>query len=187
LAKPPKQRPQNFLTSASALLSGPQKSATAAAPELVSAVEHGAVSVSAAARIASQSIEEQRDILALVEPKLILKAAQEINARKAEKRHAERIAKLAAISGNNSPLPTDRKYPVIYADPPWKFYVFNENAGLSGQAADHYPSMTIEEICAQPISDLATDDAVLFLWCVNAELPGALEVIKRWGFESNRY
>jgi ParB-like chromosome segregation protein Spo0J len=149
------------------------------APELVSAVEHGAVSVSAAARIASQSIEEQRDILALVEPKLILKAAQEINARKAEKRHAERIAKLAAISGNNSPLPTDRKYPVIYADPPWKFYVFNENAGLSGQAADHYPSMTIEEICAQPISDLATDDAVLFLWCVNAELPGALEVIKR--------
>jgi hypothetical protein len=78
------------------------------APELVHAVEQGGVSVSAAAVIAGQSIEEQRQILALVEPRLIVKEAQKINAIKAKERHDERIAKLVAISNNSSPLPADR-------------------------------------------------------------------------------
>jgi N6-adenosine-specific RNA methylase IME4/ParB-like chromosome segregation protein Spo0J len=151
------------------------------APELVSAVEQRKVSVSAAAAIASQSIDEQREILALVEPKLILKAAQAINARKAEKRHAERIAKLAELSKGNTALDTTRRYPVIYADPASQF-----RQGISSPTPDtenHYPTMTTEAICALPVANLATPDAVMFLWTTTAHLPEALRVMTAWGFE----
>jgi N6-adenosine-specific RNA methylase IME4 len=151
------------------------------ASELVHAVEQGAVSVSAAAAIASQSIEEQREILALVEPKLILKAAQKINARKAEKRHAERIARLVTVSNNNSPLPSDRRYPVVYCDPPWRRP--DGTSTPNREIENHYPTLTTEEICALPVGALATDDAVLFLWSVAPNLPEALQVMAAWGFE----
>jgi N6-adenosine-specific RNA methylase IME4 len=151
------------------------------APELVSAVEQRKVSVSTAAAIASQSIEEQREILALVEPKLILKAAQAINARKAEKRHAERIAKLVELSKGNKPLNLERAYPVILADPPWQYRADTAYPDL--ETEHHYPTMPTEEIAALPVADLATPDAVLFLWATSPHLPEALQVMAAWGFQ----
>jgi N6-adenosine-specific RNA methylase IME4/ParB-like chromosome segregation protein Spo0J len=150
------------------------------AAELIHAVERGAVSVPAAADIATQSVDEQREIVARGERE-ILRAAQEIRARKAEIRHAERIAKLVAISNNNAPLAVDRRYAVIYADPPWE-----REPGTSSpnrEIENHYPTMPIEEICALSVADLATPDAVLFLWATSPLLPQALEVMRAWGFE----
>jgi N6-adenosine-specific RNA methylase IME4 len=43
--------------------------------------------------------------------------------------------------------------------------------------------MTVEEIVALPVPDIATDDAVLFLWATSAQLPIALQVVEAWGFE----
>jgi hypothetical protein len=144
--------------------------------ELVRAVERVSVSVSVATPIASLPIEEQRQILAQVEPRLIVKEAQKINAKKAEKRHAERIAKLAAISSDNSSLPTERRYPVVYADAPWSFRqgIFRPNRSIEN---NHYPAMATEDICKLPVGEVATDDAILFLWTTLAHLPEALEVM----------
>jgi ParB-like chromosome segregation protein Spo0J len=119
------------------------------APELVHAVEQGAVSVSAAADIATQPIEEQREIVARGERE-ILRAAQEIRARKAEMRRAERMADLTKISGT-SPLRQDRKYPIIYADPAWKFHLYDPDA--TRVAERHYPTMATESICALPVGN----------------------------------
>jgi hypothetical protein len=58
-------------------------------PELVHAVERGAVSVSAAADVATLSAQEQREIVARGERE-ILRAAQDIRARKAEIRPSTR-------------------------------------------------------------------------------------------------
>jgi ParB-like chromosome segregation protein Spo0J len=58
-------------------------------PELVHAVELGAVSVSAAADVATLSVQEQREIVARGERE-ILRAAQDIRARKAEIRPSTR-------------------------------------------------------------------------------------------------
>jgi hypothetical protein len=60
------------------------------ASELVQAVERGQVSVSAAADIATMPADDQREIVARGERE-ILRAAQDIRARKAEIRRAERI------------------------------------------------------------------------------------------------
>ena len=43
--------------------------------------------------------------------------------------------------------------------------------------------MSLEEIKALPIADLAADDCALFLWVVNPQLPGGLDVIRSWGFQ----
>jgi len=131
------------------------------APELIHAVEQGAVSVSAAADVAMLPQQNQREIVARGERE-ILRAAQEIRARKTEMRRAERIERLAATC--NQPFPSDRRYAVIYADPPWHFKVYNEESGVERAAGNHYSTMSLDEICALPIPSLASPDAALFMW-----------------------
>jgi N6-adenosine-specific RNA methylase IME4 len=43
--------------------------------------------------------------------------------------------------------------------------------------------MTLEEICALPVVDLATDDAMLYLWATAPKLAECMQVITAWGFE----
>jgi len=151
-------------------------------PELVSAVERGVVSVSAAADIASQPIEEQREIVARGERE-ILRAAQDIRARKAEIRRAQRIERLAATCNQNTPLPSDRRYAVLYADPPWHFEVYNEESGIERAAGNHYSTMSLDEICALPALNLASPDAALFMWTTVPHLLESFDVLAAWGFE----
>jgi ParB-like chromosome segregation protein Spo0J len=89
------------------------------APELVSAVERGAVSVSAAADVATQPTEDQREIVARGERE-ILRAAIQIRARKAAARRVKRDAKLIRLSNVDSPLP-ERRFPIVLADPPYHY------------------------------------------------------------------
>ena len=42
--------------------------------------------------------------------------------------------------------------------------------------------MTIDELCALPVADLAARDSALFLWATFPQLPEALRLIKEWGF-----
>jgi ParB/RepB/Spo0J family partition protein len=114
--------------------------------------------------------------------KEILKRAKEIRSEMAAVKRAARIEKCVELSNRNAPLPRDRKYPVIYADPPWRFETHSEETGRDRAADNHYPPMTTADICALPVADLATPDAVLFLWATAPMLPQALEVMDAWGF-----
>lgn len=49
-------------------------------------------------------------------------------------------------------------------------------------AERHYPTMTIDELCAIPAAGLAARDSVLFLWATFPKLPEALRLITAWGF-----
>lgn len=73
---------------------------------------------------------------------------------------------------------TPGPFGVIYADPPWRY----DNRGCKGAAENHYPTMSLDEICALPVAELADRDCALFLWATFPQLPEALEVIKAWGF-----
>ena len=70
------------------------------------------------------------------------------------------------------------KYPIIYADPPWRY----TQKGLQGAAEHHYPTMSINELCALPVAELAAPDSALFMWATFPQLPEALRLIEAWGF-----
>jgi N6-adenosine-specific RNA methylase IME4 len=149
------------------------------APELVRAVERGEVSVSAAADVATRPVEQQREIVARGE-KEILEAAKQIRAERAEARRGVRLQHIEQIARGNTPLPTDKKYPVIYCDPPWYFEPYGSD---NYDRAPGYPTMTLDEICALPVCDLATDPAILFLWTTASHLEQAFKVINAWSFK----
>ena len=47
------------------------------------------------------------------------------------------------------PFP-DKRYTVIYADPPWAYRQAGATQKARGTAVKHYPTMTTAEICAMP-------------------------------------
>ncbi len=75
-----------------------------------------------------------------------------------------------------------RRYSVIYADPPWSY---KQQGGAKGRgtAKAHYDTMTTADICDLPIKEIATEDALLFMWATFPNMAEALEVMKAWGFE----
>ncbi len=77
---------------------------------------------------------------------------------------------------------TDRKYGVIYADPPWTFQTYGEG-GKGRSPEKHYPCMTKKEIQELPVPALCEKDCVLFLWVTFPCLLEGLELVKAWGFK----
>lgn len=47
-----------------------------------------------------------------------------------------------------------KKYDIIYADPPWQYRTYSKK-GKGRSAESHYPTMSIEEIKALPVGELA--------------------------------
>lgn len=74
----------------------------------------------------------------------------------------------------NSP---HKRYRTILADPPWDVY----QKGARG-AEGHYDLMSLDEIKAMPVADLAEDDSHLWLWVTNATLRHGYDVAETWGF-----
>lgn len=79
------------------------------------------------------------------------------------------------------PLP-QKKYSVIYADPNWTFETYSEKGELKSPQ-QHYRCSSIDDICALPVSDVAADDAYLFLWVTWPIIFKTERVINAWGFE----
>ena len=42
--------------------------------------------------------------------------------------------------------------------------------------------MSIDELCALPVAEIAAPDSALFMWATFPQLPEALRLIKAWGF-----
>ena len=77
---------------------------------------------------------------------------------------------------------TDKKYNIIYADPPWQFKTYSDK-GKGRSAERHYPTMTKAEIQRLPIERLCAKDCVLFLWVTMPCLIEGIELIEKWGFK----
>lgn len=80
--------------------------------------------------------------------------------------------------------PPRNDYRVIAADPPWQFKS-NSAAKPGRNAMRHYDCMSLEDINALPVADVAADDAILFLWITGPFMAtGAhLALMKAWGFK----
>lgn len=91
----------------------------------------------------------------------------------------------------------NKKYQVIYADPPWdyggkmqydKTTIKDENIGFEkkifiSSASFKYPTLKMKQLKQLDINSIAADDCILFLWTTGPQLANAIELGKAWGFE----
>ncbi|MCJ9428568.1 MT-A70 family methyltransferase [Kordiimonas marina] len=95
-------------------------------------------------------------------------------------------------------------YDVLEADPAWPWKTYSDK-GLDRSPERHYSTMTVADIEALPVADIAKPDSVLFLWITAPVLAGGrhkqvigapmsirplsnresvhLSVMEAWGFE----
>lgn len=91
----------------------------------------------------------------------------------------------------------EKKYDIIYADPPWD-YGGKLQFDKSSKSADKidlsknifissanfkYPTVKTKDLMKIPIQEIAKDDCLLFMWVTNPHLAQGLELAKAWGFE----
>lgn len=139
---------------------------------LVKRVESGEVAVSVAAKIAKMPAADQAKIDTLAEP--ALRGA----VKKAER--AKRESDLGDATRAASESIGRKLYPVIYADPPWRFEPYSRDTGMDRAADNHYPTMAGDNLAALELP--AADDCVLFLWATVPMEREAHRTMEAWGF-----
>jgi len=95
------------------------------------------------------------------------------------------------------PALPDKKYQVIYADPPWdyggkmqydKTTIKDENIGFErkifiSSAAFKYPTLKLNVLKELDIPSIAADDCLLFMWTTGPQMANSIELGEAWGFE----
>lgn len=91
----------------------------------------------------------------------------------------------------------NKKYQVIYADPPWdyagkmqydKSVIKDENEGFErkiflSSAEFKYPTIKLKDLKKLDVASIASDDCLLFMWTTGPQMANAIELGKAWGFE----
>ena len=83
------------------------------------------------------------------------------------------------------------KYRTIVADPPWEYPCgFAQQSRTPGKWEGPvvikplpYPAMSLNEIAALPVDELAAPSARLFCWTTNRYLPATFAIIDGWRFK----
>ena len=81
----------------------------------------------------------------------------------------------------------NKKYEIIYADPPWQYDIGTQHTGkggkTSGGSATHYLTAKTSEMEKWDIKSIAEKNSILFMWTSSPHLEEAIELGKAWGFE----
>lgn len=80
----------------------------------------------------------------------------------------------------------NKKYHIIYADPPWSFSSreIQKYSGVRFTSLDkHYKTQKKQWIKSLPVGEICEDDCALFLWTTDAHIKEAIETIEAWGFK----
>ena len=95
------------------------------------------------------------------------------------------------------PTLPNKKYQVIYADPPWdyggkmqydKTTIKGENIGFEkkiflSSAGFKYPTLKLKQLKTLDVKSIADDDCILFMWTTGPQLANSVELGEAWGFE----
>lgn len=83
----------------------------------------------------------------------------------------------------------------VVADPPWNYSKKMSGGGTSGYspvhhsrggnrgAANHYGTLTLEQLWELPVEEVVADEAHLYMWTTGAFLVEAHELAIKWGFQ----
>lgn len=75
-----------------------------------------------------------------------------------------------------------RKYQIIVVDPPWDVKKLTHR-DRPNQITMDYSTMSLDEIKTLPVQNIATEDALCFLWTTQKYLFYALPILEHWGFK----
>ena len=78
------------------------------------------------------------------------------------------------------PFP-NKKYQIIYADPPWSYQKWVWKDKSIKDLNDFYPTMSLDEI--KNLSVPKDDNCWLVLWTTVPKIEDGLEVLHAWGFD----
>lgn len=93
----------------------------------------------------------------------------------------------------SNPLPAG-PFGLIYADPPWRVLTYSDkgrgrlpDAKQPGESENDYnirlyQTMSLEDLKALPVADVAAKDCMLLMWIIDTHMPQALELGAAWGF-----
>ncbi len=91
----------------------------------------------------------------------------------------------------------EKKYDIIYADPPWDYggKMQFDKSSTSAEKIDlsknifisaanfKYPTVKTKDLKKIPLHEIAKDDCLLFMWVTNPHLAQGIELGQTWGFE----
>lgn len=122
--------------------------------------------------------------------------AKDVTAYSLYNKQYKNRTKINVLDGIYPEFP-DKKYQVIYADPPWdyggktqydKTVIKDENVGFKkdiflSSASFKYPTLKLKQLKQLDVNSIAADDCILFLWTTGPQLANAVELGEAWGFE----
>lgn len=79
------------------------------------------------------------------------------------------------------PLPSG-PFGAILADPPWAFRTYSRQSVAPARGAQPYAVMSLADIAALPVADVAAPNSLLFMWTVSHLQREAFDVAAAWGF-----
>lgn len=105
-------------------------------------------------------------------------------------------AKINILDGMYPSLP-NKKYQVIYADPPWdyggktqydKSVIKNQNVGFEkniflSSASFQYPTIKLKQLKELNIESISDNNCLLFMWTTGPQMANSIELGEAWGFE----
>ena len=95
------------------------------------------------------------------------------------------------------PTLPNKKYSIIYADPPWDYggkmqydkssiktinTGFEKNVFISA-ANFKYPTVKLNDLKTLDVKSIAEDDCILFMWTTGPQMSNSIELGEAWGFE----
>lgn len=125
-----------------------------------------------------------------------MREKKEITAYSLYSKKAKKKVKINPLKDIYPKLP-DKKYQVIYADPPWdyggkmqydKTTMKEENTGFKKEifissASFKYPTLKLKQLKELNVNAIADDDCLLFMWTTGPQLENSIELGEAWGFE----
>ncbi len=91
----------------------------------------------------------------------------------------------------------EKKYQVIYADPPWdyggklqydKSTIKAENENFEkdifiSSASFKYPTLKLKELMSLDVKSICSDNCILFMWTTGPQMANSIKLGESWGFE----
>ena len=90
----------------------------------------------------------------------------------------------------------NKKYQVIYADPPWdyggktqydKSVIKSQNVGFEkniflSSASFQYPTIKLKQLKELNIESISDNNCLLFMWTTGPQMANSIELGEAWGF-----